>query len=110
MKLLKTLRGFLIVFGAVAGITQALAGNTYLAYAIILILLFVLDELQDEKRDSLQREVIELHYSHVLLLQQTITNLAEIHLPKREHVCPEMDGLVINEFDPEFNYCTCFKE
>jgi thermostable 8-oxoguanine DNA glycosylase len=45
------------------------------------------------------------HWEH---LERTIERLSLIHKPQYQHYCPEWDDLEINEFDPEFNCCTCY--
>jgi len=39
-------------------------------------------------------------YEHIL-------KLTKIHPPRRQHCCPEWDGLSINEFNTEFQSCSC---
>jgi hypothetical protein len=45
----------------------------------------------------------------VEMLQGIIKRVSKIHPPKFNHFCHEWDGLEINEYDPEFGACTCFK-
>lgn len=60
-------------------------------------------ELRDPYRTlRLEREVE--------MLQGIIQRVAALHPPKYAHECPEWDGLRIDEYDPEFNACLCYRE
>ena len=46
----------------------------------------------------------------IALLTRIIKRVQKINPPKFKHLCHEWDGLEINEFDPEFDTCTCYGE
>lgn len=50
---------------------------------------------------------IDFLKSEVYHLQAVIRKVRSLHIPRCEHECPDWDGLLIDEFDPEFSSCTC---
>ena len=44
------------------------------------------------------------------VLQEVIQRLRRINPPKFKHFCVEWDELEIDEYDPEFSACTCYRE
>lgn len=52
-------------------------------------------------------ECVEMIHSELYRLQECIIRLKRIHKPKYRHECLDWDGLEIDEFDPEFEICTC---
>ena len=50
----------------------------------------------------------EMLASEIEMLHTMIKRLQLIHKPTHSHCCREWDGMYINEYDPEFNACTCF--
>lgn len=55
-----------------------------------------------------KRKIHDPHWA--ARLEGIIQRVRRYHPPTLTHECPEWDGMVINEYDPEFASCPCFDD